>query len=103
MEAQPMYNYKVIRQFALTTVLWGIVGMAVGMTAGAVVYSPLAIGAVAPVSAAMVHPLFVGRLTLEHKALPGPSLGRHAGFRPGIHEFGSGWKETRGSPGQARG
>ena len=26
-----MYNYKVVRQFALTTVLWGIVGMAVGV------------------------------------------------------------------------
>ena len=25
------YNYTVVRQFALTTVLWGIVGMAVGV------------------------------------------------------------------------
>jgi len=25
------YNYKVVRQFALMTVVWGIVGMAVGV------------------------------------------------------------------------
>ena len=31
MEASPSYNYKVVRQFALLTVLWGIVGMAVGV------------------------------------------------------------------------
>jgi len=31
MEASPSYNYKVVRQFALVTVLWGIVGMAVGV------------------------------------------------------------------------
>ena len=28
---QTTYNYKVVRQFAITTVLWGIVGMAVGV------------------------------------------------------------------------
>ena len=30
MEAAPSYNYKVVRQFALMTVVWGIIGMAVG-------------------------------------------------------------------------
>ena len=28
---QEMYNYKVVRQFAIMTVIWGIVGMAVGV------------------------------------------------------------------------
>ncbi len=28
---QPTYNYKVVRQFAIMTVVWGIVGMAVGV------------------------------------------------------------------------
>ncbi|MDT8403625.1 cytochrome-c oxidase, cbb3-type subunit I [Sulfuriflexus sp.] len=28
---QDMYNYKVVRQFAIMTVIWGIVGMAVGV------------------------------------------------------------------------
>ena len=28
---QPDYNMKVVRQFTLTTILWGIVGMAVGV------------------------------------------------------------------------
>ena len=28
---QPIYNYKVVRQFAIMTVVWGIVGMAVGV------------------------------------------------------------------------
>src|SRR6187402_426058 len=39
-EAQPTYNYKVVRQFALTTVLWGIVGMAVGVWIAAQLYWP---------------------------------------------------------------
>jgi cytochrome c oxidase cbb3-type subunit 1 len=31
MESQTTYNYKVVRQFAIVTVLWGIVGMLVGV------------------------------------------------------------------------
>ncbi|MBL8399785.1 cytochrome-c oxidase, cbb3-type subunit I [Accumulibacter sp.] len=31
MEAQSTYNYKVVRQFAVMTVIWGIVGMLVGV------------------------------------------------------------------------
>jgi cytochrome c oxidase cbb3-type subunit 1 len=31
METQPTYNYKVVRQFAVMTVVWGIVGMLVGV------------------------------------------------------------------------
>ncbi|AOZ51871.1 cytochrome-c oxidase, cbb3-type subunit I [Chromobacterium vaccinii] len=31
METQPTYNYKVVRQFAIMTVVWGIVGMLVGV------------------------------------------------------------------------
>ena len=31
MEAQPTYNYKVVRQFAIMTVVWGEVGMTVGV------------------------------------------------------------------------
>lgn len=27
----PEYNYKVVRQFAIMTVVWGVVGMAVGV------------------------------------------------------------------------
>lgn len=27
----PEYNYKVVHQFALATVFWGIIGMAVGV------------------------------------------------------------------------
>ena len=30
-ENQDTFNYKVVRQFALVTVLWGIVGMLVGV------------------------------------------------------------------------
>ena len=29
--AHPDYNYKVVRQFCIMTVVWGIVGMAVGV------------------------------------------------------------------------
>jgi hypothetical protein len=28
----PVYNYKVVRQFAIMTVVWGIVGMLVGVS-----------------------------------------------------------------------
>ncbi|HXZ49449.1 MAG TPA: cytochrome-c oxidase, cbb3-type subunit I [Usitatibacter sp.] len=31
MEAQGLYNYKVVRQFAVMTVVWGVVGMLVGV------------------------------------------------------------------------
>lgn len=30
MDSQATYNYKVVRQFAVMTVIWGIVGMLVG-------------------------------------------------------------------------
>lgn len=31
MSAETTYNYKVVRQFAVMTVIWGIVGMLVGV------------------------------------------------------------------------
>ena len=31
MSSQEAYNYRVVRQFAVMTVVWGIVGMAVGV------------------------------------------------------------------------
>jgi len=31
MSEQPTYNYKVVRQFAIMTIVWGIVGMSVGL------------------------------------------------------------------------
>ncbi len=31
MDNQATYNYKVVRQFAVMTVIWGIVGMLVGV------------------------------------------------------------------------
>nr|WP_244773127.1 cytochrome-c oxidase, cbb3-type subunit I [Alysiella crassa]UOP06692.1 cytochrome-c oxidase, cbb3-type subunit I [Alysiella crassa] len=39
METQT-YNYKVVRQFAIMTVVWGIVGMLVGVIAAAQLYAP---------------------------------------------------------------
>ena len=35
METQSTYNYKVVRQFAIMTVIWGIVGMLVGVVVAA--------------------------------------------------------------------
>ncbi|MBW2474300.1 MAG: hypothetical protein JRE56_06845, partial [Deltaproteobacteria bacterium] len=35
MESQTTYNYKVVRQFAIMTVVWGIVGMLVGVIVAA--------------------------------------------------------------------
>ena len=31
MQSEGMYNYKVVRQFAVMTVVWGVVGMLVGV------------------------------------------------------------------------
>src|SRR5262249_56481659 len=31
MSSQESYNYRVVRQFAIMTVVWGVVGMAVGV------------------------------------------------------------------------
>ena len=39
MEAQT-YNYKVVRQFAVMTVVWGVVGMLVGVIAAAQLFLP---------------------------------------------------------------
>lgn len=39
-QVHPEYNYKVIRQFAIMTVVWGIVGMAVGVLLAAQLYWP---------------------------------------------------------------
>jgi len=36
----PVYNYKVVRQFTIATILWGIVGMAVGVLIAAQLYWP---------------------------------------------------------------
>ncbi|XZG68740.1 cytochrome-c oxidase, cbb3-type subunit I [Chitinibacteraceae bacterium HSL-7] len=40
MENQATYNYKVVRQFAIMTVVWGIVGMLVGVIIAAQMYWP---------------------------------------------------------------
>ncbi|WP_297532923.1 cytochrome-c oxidase, cbb3-type subunit I, partial [Thalassolituus sp.] len=37
---QPAYDYKVVRQFAVMTVVWGVVGMAVGVLIAAQLYWP---------------------------------------------------------------
>ena len=34
------YNYKVVRQFAIMTVVWGIVGMLVGVIVAAQLFAP---------------------------------------------------------------
>ncbi|MCE1171902.1 MAG: cbb3-type cytochrome c oxidase subunit I, partial [Azovibrio sp.] len=44
-ETQTTYNYKVVRQFAVMTVIWGIVGMLVGVIIAAqLVWPELNIG-----------------------------------------------------------
>ena len=38
--SQPAYNYTVVRQFTIMTVIWGVVGMAVGVLIAAQLYWP---------------------------------------------------------------
>ena len=40
MQVQATYNYKVVRQFAVMTVVWGIVGMLVGVIIAAQLFWP---------------------------------------------------------------
>ena len=39
-QAQPDYNYKVVRQFTIMTVIWGIVGMSLGVFIAAQLFAP---------------------------------------------------------------
>ena len=39
-QVQPNYNYKVVRQFTVMTVIWGIVGMSVGLLIAAQLFAP---------------------------------------------------------------
>jgi cytochrome c oxidase cbb3-type subunit I len=40
MQQESVYNYTVVRQFAIMTVVWGIVGMAVGVLIAAELMFP---------------------------------------------------------------
>lgn len=39
-QVQPDYNYKVIRQFTVMTVIWGIIGMSIGVLLAAQLFAP---------------------------------------------------------------
>ena len=39
-QAQPDYNYKVVRQFTVMTIVWGIIGMSVGVLLAAQLFAP---------------------------------------------------------------
>ena len=39
-QVHPDYNYKVVRQFAVMTVVWGIIGMSLGVFIAAQLYWP---------------------------------------------------------------
>jgi cytochrome c oxidase cbb3-type subunit I len=57
MEAQTTYNYTVVRQFAIMTVVWGIVGMAVGVLIAAQLLWPDLTHGVAWLSYGRLRPL----------------------------------------------
>lgn len=40
-QAQPDYNYKVVRQFTIMTIIWGIVGMGIGVFIAAQLFAPM--------------------------------------------------------------
>lgn len=39
-QAQPAYNYKVVRQFTVMTIVWGIIGMGLGVFIAAQLFAP---------------------------------------------------------------
>ncbi|GEA08459.1 cytochrome c oxidase, cbb3-type subunit I [Alteromonas sp. KUL42] len=40
-QAQPNYNYKVVRQFTIMTIVWGIIGMGLGVFIAAQLFAPM--------------------------------------------------------------
>ncbi|MDR0528541.1 MAG: cytochrome-c oxidase, cbb3-type subunit I [Zoogloeaceae bacterium] len=63
-ETQTTYNYKVVRQFAVMTVIWGVVGMLVGVVIAAQLVWPELISSIVPEFLAPV--LSYGRLRPLH-------------------------------------
>ena len=57
MESQTTYNYKVVRQFAVMTVVWGIVGMLVGVIIAAQLAMPTLIDGISWLSYGRLRPL----------------------------------------------
>ena len=57
MESQTTYNYKVVRQFAVMTVVWGIVGMLVGVIIAAQLALPTLIDGISWLSYGRLRPL----------------------------------------------
>lgn len=57
MESQATYNYKVVRQFAFMTVIWGIVGMLVGVIVAAQLAFPTLTDGISFLSYGRLRPL----------------------------------------------
>ena len=57
MESQATYNYKVVRQFAVMTVIWGIVGMLVGVIVAAQLAFPTLTDGISFLSYGRLRPL----------------------------------------------
>ncbi|WP_078120240.1 cytochrome-c oxidase, cbb3-type subunit I [Thiosocius teredinicola] len=57
MESQTTYNYKVVRQFAVMTVIWGIVGMLVGVIVAAQLAFPTLTDGISFLSYGRLRPL----------------------------------------------
>ncbi len=57
MESQTTYNYKVVRQFAIMTVVWGIVGMLVGVIIAAQLALPTLTDGISWLSYGRLRPL----------------------------------------------
>ncbi len=57
MESQATYNYKVVRQFAFMTVIWGIVGMLVGVIVAAQLAFPTLTDGISFLSFGRLRPL----------------------------------------------
>jgi cytochrome c oxidase cbb3-type subunit 1 len=57
MESQTTYNYKVVRQFSIMTVVWGIVGMLVGVIIAAQLAFPTLLDGISWLSYGRLRPL----------------------------------------------
>src|SRR3970282_1457393 len=57
MNSETTYNYKVVRQFAVMTVVWGVVGMLVGVIIAAQLLWPDLLGGISWLSYGRLRPL----------------------------------------------
>ena len=96
------YNYKVVRQFAVMTVVWGIVGMLVGVFIAAQLAWPELNFGIPWLSYGRLRPLHTNAVIFAFGgcALFATSLLRRAAHLPGAAVLPTSWRRSRSGAGR---